>query len=34
MTFLGYCDGHESNMMFMRAPNNVIFTAATALFDE
>jgi len=34
MTFLGYHDGHESNMMFMRAPNNVIFTAATALFDE
>jgi len=34
MTFLGYCDGHESNMMFMHAPNNVIFTAATALFDE
>ena len=34
MTFLGYRDGHESNMMFMRAPNNVIFTAATALFDE
>jgi len=34
MTFLGYHDGHESNMMFMRAPNNIIFTAATALFDE
>jgi len=34
MTFLGYRDGHESNMMFMRPPNNVIFTAATALFDE
>ena len=34
MTFLGYRDGHESNMMFMRAPNNVIFTAAMALFDE
>ena len=34
MTFLGYRDGHESNMMFMRAPNNVIFTAATVLFDE
>jgi len=34
MTFLGYCDGHESNMMFMCAPNNIIFTAATALFDE
>jgi len=34
MTFLGYRDGHESNMMFMHAPNNVIFTAAMALFDE
>jgi len=34
MTFLGYRDGHELNMMFMCAPNNVIFTAATALFDE
>jgi len=34
MTFLGYRDGRESNLMFMRAPNNVIFTAATALFDE
>jgi len=34
MTFLGYRDGQESNMMFMRAPNNIIFTAAMALFDE
>jgi len=34
MTFLGYRDGHESNMMFMCAPNNIIFTAAMALFDE
>jgi len=34
MTFLGYRHGHELNMMFMRAPNNVIFTAAMALFDE
>jgi len=33
MTFLGYHDGHESNM-FMCAPNNIIFTAAMALFDE
>ena len=33
MTFLGYRDGHESNM-FMHTPNNVIFTAAMALFDE
>jgi len=34
MTFLGYCDGDESNMMFMQAPNSIIFTAAVALFDE
>jgi hypothetical protein len=34
MTFLGYRDGHELNMMFMCPPNNIIFTAATALFDE
>ena len=34
MTFLGFRDDRESNLMFMRPPNNVIFTAATALFDE
>ena len=33
MIFLGYRD-HHSNMIFMRSPNNIIFTAATALFDE
>src|SRR6266446_83806 len=33
MIFIGYRQ-HHSNMMFMRSPNNVIFTAATALFDE
>ena len=33
MIFLGYCN-HPSNMLFMRAPNNVLFTVATALFDE
>jgi len=33
MIFLGY-RGHHSNMIFMRSPNNVVFTAATALFDE
>jgi len=33
MVFLGYRD-HHSNMIFMRSPNNIIFTAATALFDE
>jgi len=34
MTFFGCHDGHELNMMFMCAPNNIIFTAAMALFDE
>ena len=34
MTFLGYRFGHESNMIFMRAPNNVLFYGTTALFDE
>jgi len=34
MLFLGYRFGHESNMMFMRFPNNVLFYGATALFDE
>ncbi|KDR83045.1 hypothetical protein GALMADRAFT_16745, partial [Galerina marginata CBS 339.88] len=33
MIFLGY-RGHHSNMIFMRSPRNVIFTSATALFDE
>jgi len=33
MIFLGYRD-HHLNMIFMRSPNNIIFTAATALFDE
>ena len=34
MTFLGYRFGHEANMIFMRAPNNVLFYGTTALFDE
>ena len=34
MLFLGYRFGHESNMMFMCSPNNVLFYGATALFDE
>ena len=33
MTFLGFKETPK-NMLFMRAPNNVLFTAATALFDE
>ena len=34
MTFLSFHDDSESNLMFMCLSNNVIFTAATALFDE
>ena len=34
MVFLGYRSGHESNMIFMCAPNNVLFYGTTALFDE
>jgi len=34
MLFLGYRFGHESNMIFMCMPNNVLFYGATALFDE
>ena len=34
MIFLGYRFGHQSNMVFMRAPNNVLFYGTTALFDE
>ena len=33
MTFIGYPQG-TNRWMFMRGPNNVIFTAAQALFDE
>ena len=33
MTFIGYPQGTKG-WMFMRGPNNVIFTAAQALFDE
>ena len=33
MIFLGYKES-ENNLLFMRQPNNVLFTAATATFDE
>ena len=33
MTFIGLPDGTKG-YMFMKSPNNVIFTAAQALFDE
>lgn len=34
MTFLRYNAGTAKNTLFMHAPNNVLFSAATALFDE
>ena len=34
MTFLGFHDDCGSNLMFMCPSNNIIFMAATALFDE
>jgi len=34
MIFLGYRFSHESNMRFMRSPNNVLFHSTTALFYE
>ena len=33
MTFLGYPEGVKG-FLFMRSPNNTLFTSATALFDE
>ena len=33
MTFLGYPQGTKG-YLFMRGPNNVLFTAVQALFDE
>ena len=33
MTFIGYAEGVKG-YLFMRSPNNVVFTAAQALFDE
>ena len=33
MTFIGYSDGIKG-YLFMRSPNNVVFTAVKALFDE
>ena len=34
MTYLGVAPGGLGNHLFMRSPNNVLFTAAQALFDE
>ena len=33
MTFIGYADGVKG-YLFMRKPNNVVFTVTKALFDE
>ena len=34
MVYIGVAPGNESNFLFMRSPNNVLFTSAHALFDE
>ena len=33
MTFIGFADGTKG-YLFMRSPNNVVFTAVKGLFDE
>ena len=34
MVYIGVAPGNESNFLFMRSPNNILFTSAHALFDE
>ena len=34
MVYIGVAPGNESNFLFIRSPNNVLFTSAHALFDE
>ena len=34
MVYIGVAPGNKSNFLFMRSPNNVLFTSAHALFDE
>ena len=34
MVYIGVAPGNEQNYLFMHSPNNVIFMAAHALFDE
>ena len=34
MVYIGVAPGNESNILFMRSPNNVLFTSAHALFDK
>ena len=34
MVYIGVAPGNKSNFLFMRSPNNVLFTPAHALFDE
>ena len=34
MVYIGVAPGNESNFLFMRSPNNVLFTSTHVLFDE
>ena len=34
MVYIGVAPGNESNFLFMRSPNNVLFTSAHALFNK
>ena len=34
MVYIGVAPGNKSNFLFMRSPNNVLFTSAHALFNE
>ena len=34
MVYIDVAPGNEPNFLFMRSPNNVLFTSAHALFDE
>ena len=34
MVYIGVAPENESNFLFMRSPNNVLFTSAHALFNE
>ena len=34
MVYVGVAPGNESNFLFMRSPNNVLFISAHVLFDE
>ena len=34
MVYIGVAPGNKSNFLFMRSPNNVLFTSAHVLFNE